>query len=259
MCNFYVEKTAQFLMKAWNTGEFIRELPIEIRPVSIEEGYKAQDYLLQANGDEHSGWKIGMGSPSAMKCAGLSYPLVGQLTKNRCHENGVNLKLTSAESVTIECEIAFVFERDINPFPGQKPVNEDIRHICVSFEIVRSRYIDCNVVGWPSFIADNVGFEALIISEPCGRGLDLEKLRVINDSTEVYLNGNFKSKALSGDFSTDPVKSLEWLYHHASNRGLTLKAGEIVTTGAMCTPFEIPSCGQSVYARFMDQELKFTL
>ena len=131
-----------------------------------------------------------------------------------------------------------MLDRDIPPQAGRVPVSEDIRATCVTFEVVRSRFVDRKAVGWPSFVADNVGFEALVVSDSLGAGIDIPLLAELAQTTEVYVDGECRARGLSGDAATDPLVSLAHLYAHAAERGQTLKAGDVVTTGAMCQPFE---------------------
>lgn len=161
--------------------------------------------------------------------------------------------------MTIECEIAFVLDRDIPPQAGRVPVSEDIRATCVTFEVVRSRFVDRKAVGWPSFVADNVGFEALVVGNSLGAGINVPLLADLAETTEVHVDGQRRAGGLSGDAATDPLVSLAHLYAHAAERGQTLKAGDVVTTGAMCQPFDLHETGHQVSARFLGQTLTFTL
>ncbi|MNH23353.1 hypothetical protein D3C79_832460 [compost metagenome] len=84
-------------------------------------------------------------------------------------------------------------------------------------------------------------------------------LATLAEATEVYVDGELRARGLSGDAATDPLVSLAHLYAHATERGQTLKAGDVVTTGAMCQPFDLNEAGHQVSARFLGQELSFTL
>lgn len=251
--------TASMLLNAWRSGELLDHLPAQLKPATLEQGYDAQDALFHDAGGIRAGWKLGVGSPAAMRAAHLSRPLVGQLDKARLHPSGAHVHLPAGTAVTIECEIAFVLDRDISPLLGRMIEPDDIRSTCVTFEVVRSRFIERKTVGWPSFCADNVGFEALIIGPSAGKGLDLHVLRELAETAVVHLDGVPKAKGLFGDRATDPVGSLAALYQHAAERGETLRAGDIVTTGAMCEPFDIQGEGHVLSVEYFGQELRFSL
>ena len=64
------------------------------------------------------------------------------------------------------------------------------------------------------------------------------------------------ARALAGDELTDPVKSLGYLMAHARERGMTLREGDIVSTGAIGKPFDIPGGNVEIVARFVGSELR---
>lgn len=251
--------TASVLSQAWRNGELLERLPAGLKPETLAQGYDAQDALFLGAGGSRAGWKLGVGSPAAMRAAQLSRALVGQLEKARLHASGVHLRLPAATAVTIECEIAFVLDRDISPQPGATFAPDDIRSTCVTFEVVRSRFTDRKTVGWPSFAADNVGFEALIVGESLCKGLDPQVMRELAQTAVVHLDGVPRAKGLFGDSATDPLASLAALYQHAAERGETLRAGDIVTTGAMCEPFDIQGEGHGLSVEYFGRELLFSL
>ncbi|MFS2159403.1 2-keto-4-pentenoate hydratase [Pseudomonas sp. Pseusp122] len=251
--------TSAVLLQAWRSGELLDHLPAELKPATLAQGYDAQNALFQAVGGVRGGWKLGVGSPAAMRAGQLSRPLIGQLERARLHGSGVHLRLPACTPVTIECEIAFVLDRDLPPLPGRTIDPQDIRYTCVTFEVVRSRFTDRKTVGWPSFSADNVGFEALIIGEPACTGLDLSVLGELAHTAVVHLDGAPRAKGLFGDAATDPLKSLAALYEHAAERGETLRAGDIVTTGAMCEPFDIQGEGYALSVEYFGKTLAFSL
>ncbi len=251
--------TANVLLDSWHRGTQLQELPIELRPGSLADGYGAQDELFKAAGGVRAGWKLGVGSPALLRAGNLVRPLVGQLAANRLHRSGAHIRLPSDGAITVECEIAFVLARDIAPMPGREPESDDIRHACVTFELVRSRFVNRRTVGWPSFVADNVGFEALVVGESFSAGLDLALLRKLDASATVSLDGHVKAQALVGEDATDPLRSLASLYAHAAERGVTLLAGDIISTGAMCKPFDVEGRGHVLSASYLDRELTFSI
>jgi len=194
-----------------------------------------------------------------MRKGNLSRPLIGQVCQKRCYPSGSKIAVLSTHPLTVECEIAFTIDRDIQPSIDRQFEPEDIRNTCVTFEIVRSRFIDRKAVGWPSFVADNVGFEALVVSEPICKGLDLAVLKELRNSVVVSLNGSIVSKSCEGDSMTDPFNSLVALYQHAAEYNITLKSGDIVSTGAMCVPFDIEGTGDKIVADFLNTRLEFRL
>lgn len=247
--------TATLLLEQWRHETQLQALPPERRPATLDDGYAAQDALFAAAGGVRAGWKLGVGSPAQLRAGQLTRPLIGQLEQARLYPSGAQVRVPQRGAITVECEIAFVLARDIAPAAGREVDPADIRHACVTFELVRSRFTDRRAVGWPSFVADNVGFEALVISEPFSDGLDSGLLQQVDASAVVLLDGQAKVRAQTGDDVTDPLRSLAALYAHAADRGITLRAGDIVTTGAMCKPFDIDGPGHVLTATYLDRTL----
>ncbi len=250
---------ARVLLDAWRSGTRLANLPESMRPADLAQGYDAQDALFAAAGGRRGGWKLGVGSPAQLRANDLARPLVGQLDAARIHPSGAALTLPTPDALTLECEIGIVLARDLPPQADRALTADDVRHACVTFELVRSRFADRRAVGWPSFVADNVGFEALVVGDAFCQGLDVDALRRVNDSATVLVDGEPRARALSGDMATDPLASLAALFAHAAARGITLKAGEIVSTGAMCQPFDMPAQGHAVRVTYAGGEVSFRL
>lgn len=256
---FTPQPTADALLRAWRSGDLLQCLPAHLKPETLDQGYDAQDRLFSTAGGQRVGWKLGVGSPAAMHAGKLTRPLVGQLDAARCHPSGVRVPLPALTPVTVECEVAFVLDRDVHPEPGRAPTADDIRATCVTFEVVRSRFVDRKSVGWPSFVADNVGFEALVIGEHICSGIDDRLLTELAATAVVHLDGVPRARGLFGDAATDPMHSLAALYAHAAERGQVLRAGDIVSTGAMCEPFDLVGTGHHVAVKYFDKELLFSV
>lgn len=243
--------TAKVLLDAWQRGQRLESLPEGSRPTTLAQGYDAQAAFFDAAGDKRAGWKLGVGSPAQQRAAGLSRPLIGQLAAARLLAPGARVAVPAADALKIECEIAFILARDIAPSAGREVMPEDIRHMLVTFEVVRSRFADIAAAGWPSFVADNVGFEALVVGEPIATGLDTALIERLRESLAVRADDDTRG-ALRGDQAVDPITAMNALFDHAAERGETLRAGEIVSTGTLCQPFELIGTGHVIRADYDD-------
>ena len=84
-----------------------------------------------------------------------------------------------------------------------------------------------------------MGFHALVV----GPEVSLDDVPNIATSVTVDTNGERTVGAQHGDDAIDPFEMLTYLMAHTAERGLTLKAGEVITTGSISTPFDanVPS------------------
>lgn len=243
---------AQLLAAAWREGRQLTELPADVRPATLKQGYALQEAFAAAVGDKVSGWKLGVGSPAAMQAAGLERPLVGRLFAKNCFRNGADVKLACAAPITVEFEIAFVLGRDVAPGTAPADPMRAVASTHVAFELVQSRFVNRRAVGWPSFAGDSVGFAASIL----GDEIDCATIDRVIKACSVQSNGTVVAGGLSGDDAVDPVQALRYLFEHASNYGITLHKGDVVTAGAVAKPFDIPPGQTEIAAHYPGSVLR---
>lgn len=185
-----------------------------------------------------------------MRKAGIKRPLAGRVLRSHLHGSGDIVRLPNRAAVTVESEIALILARDI--LPGDAPIapEDAFSAAHAAFELVLSRYIDRRTVGWPSFVADNAGFEASVV----GDRIDPDRIGDVISSVSVSADGGVRASGLIGEELTDPFSSLAGLMAHARERGLTLRKAEIVSAGAVAKPFDI--AGEStIVVRYPESEL----
>jgi len=246
LSDFDPAAAGQMLAQAWRSGSQLPELPEAARPRTLREGYDLQDRFIALTGDVVAGWKLGVGSPNAMRAAGLARPLVGRVLQSHCHQPDAVVPLPGAAPITVEFEIAFVLGCDIGPDGPPASLADAVSETRVTFELVLSRFSDRRSVGWPSFAGDNVGFEALVVGNP----IDPEQIDAIAQDVVVSVDGEEKARGLAGDDLSYPWKALAALMDHARERGITLHRGQIITTGAIARPFDVAGRGARISARF---------
>ena len=74
-------------------------------------------------------------------------------------------------------------------------------------------------------------------------------------SASVQANGQRMGGGLSGDDAIDPVQMLRHLFDHACYYGLTLRAGDVITTGAVAQAFDIAPGETDLSAQFLGRTL----
>lgn len=236
---------AATLAETMNAAARIADLAPDQKPGDLAQGYDVQDYLAAhqaADGtlkDTLAGWKLGLGSVNAMKGAGLARPVIGRVFKGRLFDDGQDILAPAGSVGMIEIEIAFTLSRDVGPGDSIANPRDMIASANLVSEIVLSRFVDRTTVGLPTFVADNVGFHALVI----GPQVSLDDVPAIANSVTVEKNGERVVGAQEGDDAIDPFEMMTYLMAHTAERGLSLKAGEIVTTGSISKPFDadVPS------------------
>ena len=234
---------ARLLAAATNTRTQFKELPEASRPRTLSEAYDIQDRMAADSGtsggvaDAVAGWKLGFGSVNGMKAAGLTRPAVGRVLKGRLYKDGDAIPVPAALRALVEIEIAFTLGRDVTPTDKLANPLEAVADTHIACELVLSRFIDRKSVGLPSFVADSVGFHALVI----GQKLDVKTIETVARTAVVTVDGKEAVGCQTGGDTIDAVWSLGQLMAHAAERGLTLRKGQIVTTGTITKPFDAPT------------------
>lgn len=252
---FDPKPAAELLLKTWRDHGVLEALPGAIRPRTLDEGYAIQDALTALRGESVAGWKLGVGSIGALRQGTLARPLVGRVYESLVFAADSIVPLPSDRPITVECEIAFVLGQDIVPGSAPSRLSDVVAATRITFELVLSRFQNRRAVGWPSFAADGVGFGALVV----GPEVETSRIDEVARSLVVFANGVERARVATGDDVTSPWGSFEALIAHASERGVTLKAGQIITTGACAMPFDIAEQRVQLEARFDGKVLRATI
>ena len=246
---------ARLIAAACRTKTRLAELPAACRPATLDQGYDIQDRLIGELADPVTGWKLGQGSPKGLRAAGLERALVGRVLAARCHPAGSTIRLPVAAPVTVEIEIAFRLACDIAPDGPLRSARDVVGQASLAAEIILSRYVDRKVVGLPSYLAENVGFEALVL----GPAIDAADIRRIMQTVVVDLDGRHIADHQTGEDAIDPWRAVEHLMAHARARAMTLREGQIVSTGTISRPFDCAGPAAAIVARVGALEMPFRL
>lgn len=222
-----------------------------MRPRTLAEGYDIQDALVAEMGGV-AGWKLGVGSAAGMRAGGLDRPLAGRVLQGYMCRKGDTVRLPNAAPATVEFEVAFVLGQDIAPTDRLADPLKAVAEMRVTFELVMSRFVNRRAVGWPSFVADSVGFGTLVVGDT------ISDIEGVASGVVIDVDGQEVARGLTGDDATYPVTAFDYLIQHARERGATLKRGEIATLGAVGKPFDLARSGR-VTARYPGGVLGFTL
>jgi len=246
---------AATLAAAHRSGALLRALPVEQRPATLSDALDIQDAVFARLGEASIGWKMALGSFAQKRGLGFGLALPGRILASRVFEDAATIAMPNPAPVTIEFEIAYVLGRDIRPDEPEFSARDAIAETRVTFELVRSRFVDRRAVGWLSFAADNCAYDSLVL----GPVIASDSEAALAESLVVMADGVEASHALIGDDVTDPMASLGDLIATARVRGVTLPKGSVVSTGTLCKPFDVTPTGAGIEARFLGRKLGFQL
>ena len=228
------------LWNLWQQGERIAALSGENRPLTREDGYAIQARLEQRTAFPLFGWKIAATSKAGQAHIAVDGPLAGRLLAERVFENGSRLRFGSNHMRVAEAEFAFRLAVDLPPRTTRYGVDEvlaavDSMHPAI--EIPDSRYLDFTVVGAAQLIADNACAHHFVLGAAAlgaWRSIDLRAHQVAG-----CVAGRLEREGIGANVLGDPREALTWLVNELSQLNITLRAGQVVTTGTCLVPLPI--------------------
>lgn len=213
------------LVAGWQDGIAVAELSPELLPQSAEAAYAVQAQILRERNAAIGAWKVGAKGPDA--------PIQGSpLPKDCLHFRGVTLPHRAHRPLGLELEIAFflghTFSQRANAYSAEE-VLEGVSYMAAAVEVVASRYREWPAVDANAQLADLMNHGALVLGEIAAYRADFP-------FTTPELSFEFEGQSIVNQVPAnpagDPRRLLPWLVNHATQRGITLPANTIITTGS---------------------------
>jgi 2-keto-4-pentenoate hydratase len=230
---------AKTLHDHWQAGTKIGDLEPSQRPRDRAEGYAIQA-AMQAYGSLF-GWKIAATSEAGQKHINVAGPLAGRIFAERVIPDGGTAPMAGNEMRVGEPEFAFRIGRSLlarsTPYSVEE-VLDAVDTLHPAIELPDSRFADFVKAGEAQLIADNACAHLFVLGAPTTadwRAVDLVEHRPV-----VTLRGQ-RFVGYGGSVLGDPRVALAWLANELRQLGVTLRAGEVVTTGTCHPPLPIQS------------------
>jgi len=240
MTSAQLTDASNLLWEHWTAGRRLAQIPESLRPSSRADGYAVQATLEQRSGGPLFGWKIAATSVAGQKHINVDGPLAGRLLKERAFESGATVPFGVNHMRVAEAEFAFRMGRDLTPQWGPFGVAEVVEAVASlhpAIEIPDSRYDDFTIVGAAQLIADDACAHYFVLgdaSPASWRDVDLAAHPVRGE-----VAGKLTRDGVGSNVLGDPRIALTWLANELSSLGVTLRAGQVVTTGTCLVPLEI--------------------
>jgi 2-keto-4-pentenoate hydratase len=225
-----VNAEAAALLIATRRGrQRIERLPEACRPVDVAAGYALQSKVAAGLG-EVGGYKIGAGGPDET-------PLYAPIFAHEIYPSGVSLSLAAFPGALIEAEIAFRLRCDL----PHRDAAYDLAEVAAAvetlpaLEIFGSRYLDPGAVSEGENLADCLANAGLIVGQPFTpprSGHDASR-DIASWNIDLVIDGKTGSVRAARHPVGDPLRLVVWLANHLRGSGDGLRAGQVVTTGAL--------------------------
>jgi 2-keto-4-pentenoate hydratase len=235
-----IRRASDLLWEHWSLGRRLAALPPELRPATRADGYAIQAELDRRSGAPLFGWKIAATSTAGQQHIGVDGPLAGRILRERAFASGATVPFGANHMRVAEAEFAFRMGRDLPPRDDDYSVDDIVDAVGTlhpAIEIPDSRYDDFTIVGAAQLIADNACAHYFVLGDAAPdtwRSVDLASHQVTG-----AVNDGPARVGVGANVLGDPRAALAWLANELSRLGITLRAGEIVTTGTCLVPLAI--------------------
>lgn len=224
--NDRMHQAAEMLLQARRELMPIHDLPVKLRPHTLDEAYALQDIIALAMGPV-GGWKVG--APSADATPLFSpMPLWGGYAAS-----GDVLKNSLRRLRGVEAEIAFELGRDLpqraEPYSTEE-VADAIASAHPAIELLESAFFDPDQAERLSVVGDlqmNGGF----VYGPTVA--NWQEIDLKQESVVVTIDGSVRFEGTaSNSAGTDLLRLVTWLANEGAARTAGLQAGDWITTGS---------------------------
>lgn len=234
-------EAVNLLLDARRTSTPIADLPLELRPTTVEEAYFAQDAMATAYGPV-GGYKIGAPNAEAT-------PMYAPMPLAWIAPGGSVLSGAQWRYRGLEAEIAFQLAADLPPRATPYTREEALAAIgsCHPvIEVLESGLIDPTAADKFSAWADMQMHGGLVYGPPVA---NWQSIDWNTETVTLAVDGSVRVKRTGSNTSGDLLKLVPWLANHGVSRTGGLKAGQWITTGSW-TGNTLASPGSTVDASF---------
>jgi 2-keto-4-pentenoate hydratase len=236
-----IEAASRTLHDHWCAGTKLVALEPSHRPSDRREAYAIQAALENHTAGNLFGWKIAATSEAGQKHINVDDPMAGRILSQTVLPDGGTASMAGNEMRVAEPEFAFRMATNLPPRSSPYSMQQILDAVATlhpAIEIPDSRFADFVSAGAAQIIADNACAHLFVLGAPSTanwRSLDLvEEKPVITLRGQQFIG---HGKNVLGD----PRIALTWLANELSQLGVTLRAGQIVTTGTCHPPLPIQS------------------
>jgi len=229
------DKVAQDFVAARLAARSLPDFPGALPP-DLATGYRHQEAAIALWPDEIIGWKIGRVAGAEFEAKFGRTRLAGPIFSRQLRRAGrepVDFPVFRGGFAAIEAEFVLVVGRDA-PAAKADWTTEEARALVggmhIGIETAGSPLATINALG-PAVVVSDFGNNAgLILGGAVGdwRSRSDESL-----TCESFIEGKSAGKGAASDLPGGSIESLRFLLEHAARRGRPLKAGMLISTGAV--------------------------
>ncbi len=232
MSNENIQAAAERLLQAANEGAPCRPVR-DLLGDDVNAAYGVQQLITRQSvnaGQRIVGRKIGLTSPKVQAQLGVNQPDFGVLFADMLVGEGIPVQPGRVLQPKIEAEIAIVLAQDLDM---EHVTLVDVlcatRYVLPALEIVGSRILDWDI-GIVDTVADNASSGLFVLGGPARSPVDID---FRNATMSLRKGGEVVSEGTGAACLGHPLNAAVWLANELQRREDSLRAGDIVLTGAL--------------------------
>ncbi len=227
----------------------------EQKPANYEQAYAIQDYVFNQLNRKSSGWKVGLGNKAGMNAFNLPSPAAARMYSDSLYEVGETIAFDPFSKMVVEFEIIYKIKNRISPTTKIENPFDFVESTHLGFELIQPHINDWKTHGAYPFVAEGIGFSALVIDpEP----MKISQAELLN-SIEIYCDNEVQAKAATGDNGVDPEEMLQFLISHCQDNGHTIQAGDLISSGTQTEQFAVTIEDHKIEAKWNGGATHFTM
>jgi len=246
-----IEEHANHLASAWKIGEGVQPVTALDPELTIDEAYQVQKKMIDMeinNGQKITGKKIGLTSKAMQDMLGVNEPDYGHLLDNMEIGHGESISFKQVLQPKVEGELAFILKEDLTgPDVTTMDVLKATDVIVPALEIVDSRIKDWKIT-LADTIADNASSGLYVLGERVKKLSDIDIKQI---GMALYKNNELQNTGVGAAALGNPATCVAWLANKLAIYDITLKAGEVILSGALSAAIEAQP-GDEFYAKFAE-------
>ncbi|OHV25693.1 2-keto-4-pentenoate hydratase [Parafrankia soli] len=199
----------------------------------IDLAYAVQRQLTQqrlGEGGRIVGRKIGLTSPAVQAQLGVDRPDFGVLFADMDVSARSAIPSGRLLQPKTEAEVAFVLRADL----AGGPLDDTQVRGAVAYAVAALEIVDSRIAGWDitfgDTVADNASSGLFVLGDT---RLTLDRFAPVDVPMTMQLNGEIVSRGSGAACLGDPLRALAWLARTARDLGDSLRAGDVVLSGAL--------------------------
>lgn len=226
----------------------IRPLTAANPEMTAADAYEVQRHfvrLLQADGGDIVGYKLGLTSKPMQEMLGVHEPDYGPVLSSMVYDSESTFDLREYIQPKVEAEILLVLDK---PLSGPGVTTADAS-MAIAGAVAAIEMVDSRIEDWKIGLADTIA--DLASSAATIKGSQVVPIDFDVKLTGMVITRNGETVATGAGAAAlgDPVHAVAWLANTLAPFGVTLQPGQFIMTGSLHGAFDV-SPGDTVTAEF---------